>query len=61
MCIPREALISALVRRAREGYRVTREDLDALLKAGVPRAQLLQAFAGEGEALQHARAVLDDR
>lgn len=58
MCIPREALISALVRRAQGGYLVTRADLDALLRAGVSRAQLQQAFAGEGEALQHARALL---
>ncbi len=61
MCITREALISALVRRAREGYRVTRDDIDALLKAGVPRAQLQDAFAGEGEALQHARAMISSR
>ena len=58
MCIPREALVSALVRRARGGYRVTRADIDALLRAGVPREQLLSAFAGEGESLAHARTMI---
>jgi hypothetical protein len=58
MCIPREALISALVRRAREGYRVSRDDVEALLKAGVPRAQLIAAFAGDSEPMIHARALI---
>lgn len=57
-CIPREALISALVGRARQGYRVTRADVEPLLRAGVPFEQLLSAFGGEGEGLAHARGVL---
>ncbi|MBI2395392.1 MAG: hypothetical protein HYV09_37830 [Deltaproteobacteria bacterium] len=57
-CIPREALISALVGRARQGYRVTRADVEPLLRSGVPFEQLLAAFAGDGEGLAHARAVL---
>lgn len=58
MCIPREALVSALVGRARDGYRVSAADIAALLGAGVAPEQLAQAFAGEGEALEHARAVI---
>lgn len=45
-CIPREALISALVSRAKKGEPVGRADLEPLLRAGVPMEQLLAAFAG---------------
>lgn len=58
MCVPREALISALVRRALAGERVRAEDLEALLRGGAPAAQLWAAFEGEGEGLAHARALL---
>lgn len=57
-CIPREALISGLVRRVRDGYLVTRGDVDALLRAGVPKAQLREAFAGDSDAFAHARALI---
>jgi hypothetical protein len=61
MCVPREALISALVRRAREGDLVSADDVDALLRAGVPAAQLTEAFAGEGAGLEHARTLVTMR
>jgi hypothetical protein len=58
MCVPREALISALASRAKRGERVRAEDVDALLRGGASAAQLLEAFAGEGEALEHARGIV---
>ena len=54
-------MISALVRRARDGELVSASDVDALLRAGVPPAQLTEAFAGEGAAFEHARALVATR
>ena len=57
-CVTREALISALVSRAKKGETIRREDLDPLLRSGVPMEQLLAAFAGDGDGLAQARSVL---
>lgn len=57
-CVTREALISALVGRAKKGERIARADLDALLRSGVPFEQLLAAFSGEGDGLASARTLL---
>lgn len=57
-CVTREALISALVSRAKKGESVTRADLEPLLRSGVPMEQLVAAFDGEGEGLAQARLVL---
>lgn len=59
MCVTWQALVSALVSRiTRDGYLVTRSDVDALLRAGVPRDELVRAFAGESAAFAHARAMV---
>jgi hypothetical protein len=58
MCVTWQALISALVARVtRDGYRVTREDVTALVRAGVPEHELVRAFAGDSEAHAHARTI----
>jgi hypothetical protein len=58
MCVTWQALVSALVSRVRDGYLVTRSDVDALLRAGVPREELARAFAGESAAFAHAQAMV---
>jgi hypothetical protein len=65
MCVPRQALVSALVRRIRAGYLVSRADLDALLGGGVPLGELVFALSppDEGDAaaaFAHARRLLDE-
>jgi len=57
-CVTREALISALVLRAKKGELVSRADIEPLLRSGGLVEQLVAAFAGEGEGLSHARTVL---
>ncbi len=63
MCIKPEALLSGLVGRVdREGYLVTRADLDALLGAGVSRDAIrahLERLSPTPAAL-HARCSLDE-
>ena len=44
MCIPVHALLSGLVRRVAAGHRVTRDELETLEKAGVPRADLVASL-----------------
>lgn len=59
MCVTWQALLSALALRvARDAYRVTREELLALVRAGVPREELVRAFSGDGEAFAHAQHVI---
>ncbi len=55
-----QALVSALVRRVRDGYRVSHDDVATLIRAGVPIDELARAFAEDGEAFAHARRVLDE-
>ena len=57
-CVTREALISALVSRAKKGETIRRGDVEPLLRSGVPMEQLLAAFTGDGEGLAAARSVL---
>jgi len=60
-CIVPQALLSALVGRAqREGYEPTQADLEAVLKVGCKRDEVLARFEAVGEAaLARVRAVLD--
>lgn len=64
MCIKPEALLSGLMGRVeREGYLVTRADLDALLGAGLSE-QTLRAHVARlppSPAAAHARRTLDAR
>ncbi len=60
-CITPQALLSALVGRAeREGYEPTLAELDAVLKVGCTRDEVLARFDHVGEAAgSHVRAVLE--
>lgn len=60
MCVTYQALVSALVRRIRDGYRVSPEDVSTLLRSGVSVDELVRAFSEEGEPFAHARTVLDE-
>jgi hypothetical protein len=58
-CVAPQALLSALVARARDGKLPTRADVEAVIAAGCSREEVLERFARVSpEALAHARNAI---